>query len=233
MSTRPRAAVLWAAAAVTLAVLLSGQAVADATVPAGFAPDSGRTVGRAGFAYLTGLRTFAAYSIWNRLEPQFHEYYSGRPLKEQKFLLPNMALVLMLDPQFVQGYYDVPWILADTGKVDQGIAVAREGTVNNPRSGLLRVAYAQIIALRQGDWAAAARQADIALRPTTVWANDNQKWENYRVMEDIYLRVGATERVSEVGAVLDAFAVKYGSPENASGRSTESHDHNGDGKPDH
>jgi tetratricopeptide (TPR) repeat protein len=233
VSETARSPITWLAGVALLAALLAGQAVADANTPVGYAPDSGRTIGRAGFSYLTGLRTFAAYSIWNRLDPQFHEYYRGNTLGEQKFLLPNMQLVLMLDPQFIQGYYDAPWILADMGRVDESLAVAKQGADNNPRSGLLRIAYAQIIAIKRGDWSAAAVEADKARLPSILWDDDNQKWENYRVMEDIYTRSGQTDKASEVAAVLDELARKYGSADKIGGRSTESHDHNGDGKPDH
>jgi len=183
-----------------VAALLAGQMIVDAK--AGSSPTKvGATVGRAGFAYATGLRRFAAVILWNRIEPQFHGYYSGQPLKDLVFLMPNMYGILMLDPQFIQPYYITPWILIGNGKVDEGIALAKRGIANNPDSGLLHSSLAQIYYLKTSDLKAAVAEADLAMRPNQVWADATQEWQGIRVLRDIYLKAGLTDRVAETDRI--------------------------------
>lgn len=205
-----RRALVALVAVACVAVLLLGQAAADSTAPAGGAADTGQMLGRTGDAYLSGLRIFAAQVLWNRLEPQFHGYYSRLHLRDDTFLAPNLRLVLMLDPQFVQAYYDVPWMLADNGRVDEALAVAREGIANNPHSGLLRVAYAQYLFLFKHDAPAAARQGDLAFAPGIQWKDEVELWESLRVMEDIYRKAGEPDRAAKALAVMSALEAKYG-----------------------
>jgi hypothetical protein len=134
-----------AAAMALVACLLGGQALVDGGVAAVSVTRIDATVGRAGFAYLTGLRRFAALLLWNRIEPQFHAYYADRPIKEQTFVLPNLRVIVALDPQFIQAYYVAPWVVQANDKVADALAIAREGVANNPRSGLLHSALAQIL----------------------------------------------------------------------------------------
>ena len=82
-----------------VAVILGGQALAGIAAPAGAAASTGRVLGQTGFAYIGGLRTFAAAVLWNRLEPLWHGYYSTRPVEEVVQFLPTMRLVQILDPQ--------------------------------------------------------------------------------------------------------------------------------------
>jgi len=106
------------AAAALVAVLVAGQALAAISAPAGGVASTGRLIGQTGFAYLGGLRTFAAAVLWARLEPLFHGYYDDRQVKELDEFLPTMRLVQTLDPQFEQAYYNAAWILARRGKTD-------------------------------------------------------------------------------------------------------------------
>jgi tetratricopeptide (TPR) repeat protein len=230
-----RGRVAFAAACVALAAaLVAGQMGTDAFAPAGQARDTGRTLGRTGDAYLSGLRIFAALVIWNKLEPQFDGYYGSLALSGQRFLLPNLRLVLFLDPQFVQAYYDVPWILADNGRVDEALDVARQGIADNPKSGLLRMAYAQYLFVFKKDVRSAAVQADRALAPGMQWRDELEFWENARIAEDIYNAAGQTGKADRMRAVLDQLAAKYGGAKQIPGeRSTGNHDHNLDGKQDH
>ncbi|HEX9094289.1 MAG TPA: hypothetical protein VF902_09940, partial [Coriobacteriia bacterium] len=176
-------------------------------------------------------RSFAAYVLWNRLDTQQHEFYNG-PLKDQVYAIPTMSVVIMLKPDFAPPYYVLPWMLIQNGKLREGMDLARQGAENNPRSGLLRMAYAQLLSIKENDWEAAAKQADLALRSDTVWADDVEHWQELRIAEDIYLRVGQKEKAGQVAALLDALSARIDStqPADALGQS---HDHNGDGKPDH
>ncbi len=66
------------AVALLLVALIGGQALASATAPPGGVAATGRVIGQTSFAYLGGLRTFAAAVLWNRLEPLFDGYYHDR-----------------------------------------------------------------------------------------------------------------------------------------------------------
>ncbi len=215
-----------------MAAVLAGQAVTDSRTPTGLVSGTGATVGRAAFSYLSGLRAFAAYELWNRLEPQLHGYYSNEQLKDQLFSVPTMRIVMLLKPDFDQPYYILPWMLAENGKPADAKAVALEGVTNNPGSGLLLVSYAQLLAIKFDDWTAAAPFALRAMRTDTYWADDTQKWQSLRVAEDIFAHVGDAANARAAAAVLDAIAAKTGGapPADAFGAN---HDHNGDGVADH
>jgi tetratricopeptide (TPR) repeat protein len=216
--SRRRAVAVLLASALLAGVLLAGQAGADASAPAGRTADTGRTLGRTGDAYLSGLRVFAALVIWNKLEPQFHGYYSNLALKDQKFLMPNLRLVLLLDPQFVQAYYDVPWVLAGNGRVDEALSIAREGIANNPRSGLLRMAYGQLIFLLKKDYAAAAAQAGLALGANMQWKDEVELWENLSIARDVYAKAGMKDKAAQVIATISAMEARHGGADRIPGQ---------------
>jgi tetratricopeptide (TPR) repeat protein len=201
---------LAAVALALVACLLGGQALADARVPGRAGAATGAAVGRAGFAYLTGLRRFAALLLWNRLEPQFHAYYSNLALKDERFLLPNMRVVTLLDPQFVQAYYMVPWILLDNGMLADSLEVAREGVANNPDSGILHTSLAQILYLKTDDVAGAVAQADLAMRPSQLWADSTEQWESMKVLVDIYRKAGEPDRAAAVLLVVQEIEKQLG-----------------------
>lgn len=229
----PRVGVGLALVACLVAVLL-GQAGTDRLAPSGRSESTGRTVGRAAFAYVSGLRVFAAQVLWNRLDPQHHEYYAGLTIGKELFLLPNLRLIMLLDPQFVAAYYEVPWILADNDRIADALAVAREGVTNNPKSGLLHASYAQILYLKTRDIAGAVEQADLALQPDTFWTDETEQWESLRIVEDVYIKAGEKDKAARVTAILDALSAKWGptgTPPNSA--ASGDHDHNGDGKQDH
>ena len=56
-------------AVVLVVVLLLSQGLATVTAPPGGLASTGRVLGQTGFAFLGGLRTFAAAVLWNRIEP--------------------------------------------------------------------------------------------------------------------------------------------------------------------
>jgi hypothetical protein len=208
-----------------LAAILAGQAATDALQPA--TSDTGAALGRAGFAYLTGVRTYLAAVLWNRLEPQFHEYYQGIPLQEQVQVLPTISLVTALDPEFIDSYYVAAWVLVRRDLVDEGLELAELGVENNPDSGVLRTSYAQLLHLHGNDLEAALVQADIALESAN-WRNAFEQHDNYAVLRSVYIAAGETAKAEYVNRQIERLDEILGDalPPGA-------HDHDGDGVPDH
>jgi len=200
-----------------LALVLGGQALADVAAPD--VPNgalTGQAMGRAGFAYLTGLRQFAAALLWNRLEPQMHQYYGGVGLGKMGFMLPSIKAIVTLDPQFVEAYYVAPEILIDSGlepgvspaeaaiRLQTGLDLAKEGAENNPKSGIALSSYAELLYTRGKDLQAALPYALAALQPGVVWRIDEEQWDQYAVLKAIFQQDGDWVRVHEVQAVRDA-----------------------------
>lgn len=184
-------------------------------------------VGRAGFAYLTGVRTFVAAVLWNRLDPIFHGYYEHLPLEEQLQMLPTMQMVIALDPQFVDSYWVAAWMLAQRGDVETGLEIARQGVENNPDSGLLRFNYAQVLYLFADDLEGAVQQADAALEGAQ-WRDYIEQHDAYAGFGAIYRAAGITDREAYIQQELVRLDELIG---DALG--PEAHDHDGDGVPDH
>jgi tetratricopeptide (TPR) repeat protein len=199
-------------AALVVALLLSlvgGQALADASVRSGGFADTGRVLGRTGFAYLTGLRTFAAAVLYARLDPINDGYYPGTTLPQKKFLIPSLYVIILLDPQFEQAYYVAPWILMDAGRTSEAARLAEAGVSDNPGSGLLHASLAQVL-VSEGDVVGAVRQADIAL--ALKWADEGERYDNLASMEAIYQR--AKLRAKAHAAFLERLRLqpKYQAP---------------------
>jgi tetratricopeptide (TPR) repeat protein len=216
---------LLAAIAIGLVLVIAGQVAAGALAPAQQGSVA-EAAGRAGFAYLTGIRTFAAAVIWNRLDPIFHEYYQELPLAEQLNLMPMVRMVNWLDPGFVDGYYVSAWILSQRGDLEQAYAVAADGVEANPESGILRMSYAQILYLN-GETEEALVQAERAFE-ATEWKDDVEKHDSFTVLASIFKVAGdpvMQARVEEELVRLDAALGDRLAPED--------HDHDGDGVPDH
>ncbi|MDZ4180371.1 MAG: hypothetical protein U1E29_14250 [Coriobacteriia bacterium] len=212
-------------ATVLVVALLAGQTAADAQA-AGSGRDT-QAFGRAGFAYLTGVRTFVAATLWNRLDPIFHDYYGGVPIEDQLQLLPTIQMVIMLDPQFEDAYHFAAWALARRGDVDTGIDIARQGVENNPESGLMRLNYAQILALFTGDLEEAVRQADVAVESAT-WRDAFEQHDGYAAFGAIYRAAGLNEKDAFIQSEIRRIDEQLGDA-----LPPGSHDHDGDGTPDH
>jgi len=204
-----------AAAGVGLAVGLAGRSLADVAAPE--APNgalTGQSVGRAGFAYLTGLRQFAAALLWNRLDPQMHEYYGGVGLGKMVFMLPNVKAIVTLDPQFVEAYYVAPIILIDSGnepgvspaeakkRLKAGLDLAKEGVDNNPKSGVLLVSYAELLFTRAHDLKGAVAYADRAFADDIIWRWDDEHWNSLAIMRAIYEKAGDTAKAAAAQAIM-------------------------------
>jgi len=213
-------------AVLLIVLLLAGQAIGDSGNESGGGADTTEAVGRAGFAYLTGIRTFVAASLWNRVGPQYHGYYDEIPLDQQVYMLPTIRMVTLLDPEFQQAYYVGAWVLARRGDVDEGIELAREGVEANPRAGLLRSSYAQILLYSVDDVEGAVREADAAL--DSDWADLSEMNQGLIDIRGIYAVAGETEKEAAVLEMLQELDEELGDT-----LTPVPHDHDGDGVPDH
>lgn len=198
-------------AAAFFALIVGGQAVGEVAMPSSDRLATARLMGRAGWSYLGGLRTFAAAVMWNRIEPIFHSYYENVPLEEQRYMLPWVAFVTALDPTLLDPWYVGSWIVAKNGKVDEGIELARKGMEANPESGLLAASYAQMLFLFRHDAEAALPYAQRALEPQMTWRSLEEQFEGYAFVRDI-LRANGLEgqarwveaQMQELGRRIDA-----------------------------
>lgn len=228
MTPRLRTPLAVLAVVLCLALVLGGQALADAAAPS--TPNgalTGQAVGRASFAYLTGLRKFAAALLWNRLQPQMHEYYGETGLGKMVFMLPNVKAIVTLDPQFVEAYYVAPEILIESGqepgipaaeakrRLQVALDLAKEGVVNNPKSGLMLVSYAELLFTRGKDLRAALPYARAALASDIVWRTDEEQWDEFAILRAIFRKDGDTVRVAQVQAVMDAITADPNATMNA------------------
>lgn len=223
---RPRLVLV--SVAVLLVLVLAGQSLADALLADASFTTTGQAMGRAGFAYLTGIRTFAAAVIWNRIDPIYHEYYGGRPLNDQTQSLPMIKLVTVLAPDFEDAYNVGAWIVVQRGLVDEGVQLAREGVDNNPASGLLRTNYAQVLWLFADDPEAALEQAEIAFSDEVVWRDPIEQHDSYAILRSLFEQNGEPDKAEAVLAEIERLDVEIGDDLPAG-----SHDHDGDGVPDH
>lgn len=195
------------AAALLLVVLLGGQGLAAATVPAGGIASTGRVLGQTSYAYLGGLRTFAAAVLWNRLDPIFDSYYgSTRHVKDLVEFLPTMRLVQILDPQFEQAYYNSVYILARRDKWDEALAIADEGIRNNPKSGLLRANKAQILMLqdKKANLPTMLELARRGVQPDIRWANSDDQFEGYGIFRAVFRIAGDQAMVDALNRAQDS-----------------------------
>jgi len=201
-------------AVLLLAVLLGAQALGQVSAPAGGVASTGRLIGQTSFAYMGGIRTFVAAVLWNRLDPIFHGYYSASFGKDFVVFLPTFRLVIALDPQFQQAYYTASYYLARSGRVDQGLALAREGVANNPTSGLLRANYIQVLELqnRVANRAEMLKQAQIGIGPTITYANIDDEFESLGVFRSIFATSGDTKTAGVLQGVQEALRAQGASP---------------------
>jgi hypothetical protein len=188
---------------VLLSLALVGQAGADALVPVTEKSGTGQAVERAGFAYLTGVRTYAAAVLWNRLDDLLHEYYEGVPLIEQTYIMPTLNMAVMLDPQLTPPYNVGAWVLARQGSVDEGLALAEKGVESNPRSGILLVNHAQLLSLFTDDDAATIARAQEALASDIVWIDLIEQHDGYAVVSAILRQSGEEEAAAHANREIE------------------------------
>lgn len=159
---------------------------------------TGKVLGRASFAYLTGLRTFAAAVLWNRLDVVNDAYYEKAALTEKAFLMPSIAVITMLDPHLVDAYAVGGWIVARNGKPERGLRVLREGVRQNPDDGHLRMVLAQVLAFYGGDQAGAIRETDEAV--SGRWSNPDDEYADLSFARSLYRRAGRVADAKRIDA---------------------------------
>jgi hypothetical protein len=215
-----------AVTAVLLAVVVGAQAVAFSGAPRG-STSPGELLGKTGFAYLGGLRTFAAAVIWNRIDPQGHTYFEGVGLTDQTFLVPKMRMVTLLDPTFTDAYYVTSWIVYNRMGPEDGVAVAREGLVANPDSGIIRANLVQLLFLQDktGNRPEILRHAKSIAAGGLVWKDDEEQFEGYAIAMHALEDSGELALAHEIQSLLDEWR--------SGGVGLGDHDHDGDGKQDH
>ncbi len=218
MSERTRPWLATLVIVVALAVVLAGQSLADRAAPE--VPNgvvTGQVMGRAGFAYLTGLRVFVADLLWNRLDPLMDTYYRARyGLANMTFMLPSVEAIVALDPQFIDTYYVAPQILISNGRLpgtspqetaarlQTGLALAKEGVTNNPKSGELLASYAQLLWTYGEGLKAALPYAERAMQKGTVWRTDEEQYDSYAILRGIFKKAGDTALETQAKAVMAA-----------------------------
>lgn len=226
MNARRRPSLMWVAVAL-VALLLASQALASTNGPVASGRQTGSSIGRAGFAYLGGLRTFAAAVLWNRIEPIFHGYYSGVSLTKQKYMIPSLYMVILLDPQFTQAYYMASFMVGRMVTADEGIALARQGVRNNPESGLMHANLAQLLYMqdKKRHRTEILRNITAALDKKSTWIDNEERYEGYVLMARMLDTMGFKGDAAKIDAVLARMR--------ADDIGTGSHDHDGDGVQDH
>lgn len=210
-----------------LVALVTAQFAAGAVAPESGVSSTGRAMGRAGFAYLSGLRTFAAAVLWNRIDPQYHDYYSKLPAADQAFMVPTIRLVVALDPQFAEAYYVSSWVVRKRVGDEAGIELARDGVANNPQSGILRASLVQLLAIQDPNRNSSEilSSVEALLSDGMVWRDDDDLFEGLAVARFAYVSLDMPEEASRIQAVLDRMK--------EAGVGSGDHDHDGDGEQDH
>lgn len=217
-----------AALLVCLLLALGGQALADTASADMGTADAGELIGGTTSSYLTGLKRFAAAALWNRMDPVFHNYYSGVSLDDQLYMLPTIAMVQALDPHLVHPYYIGAWMLVRNDRAEDGIAMAERGLEYNPEAGVLYVNLAQMLSLYADDMDQAVEVGERVLDPNMQWTDLVEMHNGYAAVGAVFRQAGRDDldaRIQEAMAQLDEVA----------GDELEDidHDHDGDGVPDH
>lgn len=217
-------------AAVLLAMALGGQAMTDSLADGATGADTTEAVGRAASSYLSGLKTFGAAVLWNRLNPVFHNYYGGTSLADQRYMLSTIAIVEALDPSLVEPYYVGAWVLVQNDRVDDGLAMAIRGVAENPNSGLLNANLAQIQLLYSGDLDGALKTAETGIGPDIYWESASEQYNGYAIFRDVFAAAGRGDLHALMLTDIERLDEEIEAhPEEAD----HDHDHDNDGVPDH
>lgn len=214
-------------AALAVAVVAT-QAAAHAVAPQTPVTSTGEALGKTGSAYLSGLGRFAAAVLWNRLEPQYHDYYEDVALSEQVFILPSIRMITILDPHLEQPYGLGSFVVARRGDTDIAIELARRGIEKNPQSGYLRANLAMVLMYddKVKNLPEMVELAEIGLGPDIRWSSEEDLYDGLVMFRTTYELAGNQTRVAQINGALEKL------------RSSESfaetdHDHDGDGEQDH
>jgi tetratricopeptide (TPR) repeat protein len=198
------------AALLLVVAILGAQTLAAVSAPAGATASTGAMLGQTGFEYLGGLRKFAAAALWNRLEPQFHEYGQGKSIDQRVEFLPTMRLVQILDPQFEQSYYVSAFVLARRGRMLQALEIARAGIAHNPKSGLMRANYVQLLLIQDKfkNLPEALKQARVGTQADTLWASGDDQFEGYGIFRAAFKLAADAAAVDRMNAAQEALRAR-------------------------
>ncbi len=210
-----------------LVIALAGQAATDALAPSQLGDSTMSSLGMASMSYLAGIRTFAGSVLWNRLDPVMHQYYGGVSLKDQRYMLSTIAAVEWLYPTLEDPYYVGSWLLAENGRVPEGLAMARRGLAELPRSGTLHAGYAQLLQLH-GGLDEAVNEGKVAIAEDMEWRSPGDQLDAYATVEQVFRAAGEESLARQLAARIDEIDAAIGHTADS-----DVHDHNGDGKPDH
>lgn len=212
---------VYVAAAVLTGVLLASQALVNVE-----APDRDTSAGSR-FAFMGGLRIFAANVLWNRIEPQFHEYYSGISLTDQTYMMPTLRAVTYLNPQFPQAYYVATWIAYKNVGMRDALEIARAGVENNPSSGTMHANLVQMLFIQDAEKNSAEmiEHVRLILSGTLTWTDDDNYYEGLAVTVEPLKNAGEADVAEVVLDELERMRVQ--------GVGAGDHDHDGDGAQDH
>jgi hypothetical protein len=187
-----------------LVLIIGAQALAQVSAPPVRQMSQAKVIGQTGFAYLGGLRVMAAGLLWGSLDAQFHEF--GTPeIAKRMDLLPSIRIVQLLNPQLEQPYYYTSYVLARLGRMDDALELAREGVVNNPRSGLLRANYIQLLLMRHNrrDLPLMLEQARIGLGPNMEFVNAADAFESLGIFSVPFHLSGDEASVKAINAAKE------------------------------
>lgn len=190
-----------------LLLALGGQALADGLVPDASGAATNQAVGQAASSYLTGIRTFAAAVLWNRIDNLVDNYYSGVSLNDQRYMLTTIAVVQELDPKAVPSYYVGSWLLANNDRLEDGLAMAERGVEANPDAGVLRVSLAQLLQLYTDDMDRAVELAESALSDDMAWDDSIQQANGYLTARAVFEAAGRDDLAETAQAMADAVVI--------------------------
>lgn len=200
-------------------VIIGAQGLAAAAAPSSTQLSQSKVIGQAGFAYLGGLRMALAGLLYQRLDPQFHQYLAGKPIQDRNDLLPSIRIIQMLNPQLEQPYYYVSYILMLKGRMPDALALAKQGVQNNPESGLLRANYAQLLMVqnRTKNLPEMLRQTHAGLSQNVTFSSIDDQFESYGIFRVVYKLAGDEAMVSKLDAAQAKLKAAGAQSESASG----------------
>jgi hypothetical protein len=197
-----------------LALVVGAQALAQVSAPPVHQISQAKLIGQTGFAYLGGLRVMAAGLLWGTLDAQFHQYMSDSDIKDRLDLLPAIRAVQLLNPQLEQPYYFTSYVLAKRNRMNDALELAREGIKNNPRSGLLRANYIQLL-LMQGKKSSLPlmlEQARIGLGPNIEFVSADDAYESFSIFSVPFKLTGDMAAVKAIDATKEELRQQGAAP---------------------
>ena len=142
--------------------------------------------------------------LWGRLDAQFHQYGGFAKIQDRLDLLPSIRMVQLLNPQLELPYYYTSFILYQRGRMQDAVALAKEGVANNPTSGLLRANYAQLLFIsdKRGNLPLMLQQAQAGLSSSATYNSIDDEFESFGVFRTVYVLAGDKAKVKALNDAL-------------------------------